>query len=251
MQIIDAFWEKRNIGVDAVEMRVSVDDLSDIRSIVDRINSDEFTGKYVTIKLPTGNLEIVHALENIGFRFMETQFHMEKSLVDYEPPATLAKMRNALVQQYIEKTEQAWHSVTDLMSDDMFHTDRIYLDPKLVRDTSCRRYRNWIMDLVNDPNAHLFLYTFKDSPVGFGLVKMDPETHIVDDLLEGIFEQYQNTGFGFMMFDLALKYYQQHGMNKLITSISSNNQPIVNLDLFFGYTIASQEYVLRKFDQGE
>ena len=176
---------------------------------------------------------------------------MEKLLIDYETPDALSKMRNALVQNYVEKDEKSWRAIIDLITEDMFHTDWIYLDSKLSHDASCRRYKNWIMDLVKDPETHLFFYTFKEEPVGFGLVKMNRETHVVDDLLEGVFEKYQNTGFGFMMFDLGLKAYQQQGMRKLITSISSNNPSIVNLDLFFGYTITSQEYVLRKLDKGE
>ena len=87
--------------------------------------------------------------------------------------------------------------------------------------------------------------------MGFGLVKMSTETKIVDDLLEGIFEKYQDMGLGCMMFDTALRSYQNYGMKKLSTCISSNNPAIVNLDLAFGYSIRRQEYILRKYDKGD
>lgn len=251
MQIIDAIWERRNLGIDAVEIKITNDDLSDISATMMRINSPEFAGKYVTVKVPVGNLDIVHTLEDAGFRFMENQFHAEKSLNNYETPKLIRQMRNPLTQHEIPHDADAWRAVVDLMTDNMFYTDRIYLDNAFPRGTSRTRYQNWTMDLVHDPNAHLFVYKFKDTPVGFGLVKMNPDTHVIDDLLEGVFEAYQDTGFGVMIFDLALRSYQQRGMTKLITSISSNNTSIVSLDLMFGYTITSQEYVFRKFYNGE
>ena len=97
----------------------------------------------------------------------------------------------------------------------------------------------------------MYLYSYKNSPIGFGFIKINQEKKVVYDLLEGIFEKYQDSGFGYMMFDCALKSYQSLGMESLETSISSNNPSILKLDLTFGYTIEKEEYVLRKFNKGD
>ena len=242
MKIINATWEKRNLGCDAYEIQIERKDLKNFSSIMSELKKQDFSGAYVTVKMPVGNLEALHALEDDGFRFMETQFHMVRDLINYETPELISRLKNILEQKEVEKNDVSWRSIVNLMTSDMFYTDRIYLDPKLKSGTSCKRYQNWIMDLVHNPEAHLFVYNHKEVPIGFGLVKMNSETGIVDDLLEGVFEKYQDSGLGFMMFDIALKSYQRYGMRKLETSISSNNPAIINLDLVFGYSIAEEEF---------
>ncbi|WP_096022730.1 GNAT family N-acetyltransferase [Campylobacter lanienae] len=255
MEIIEAYWEKRNLGVDTYEIRLNNNDLNNILDIIEEIFSDKYKNAYLIIKMPVSNLRALHALEDNGFRFMETQFHMKKSLINYETPKIVSKiisrLKNVLKQKEISKDAESWRAVVDLMTDNMFYTDRIYLDPELEKGTSCNRYQNWIMDEVNNINSHLFVYYYKDAPIGFGFVKIDQEKKVIYDLLEGIFEKYQNAGFGYMMFDCALKSYKNQGLDKLETSISSNNPSILKLDQIFGYTIVKEEYVLRKFNKGD
>lgn len=251
MEIIDAYWEERNLGFKTYEIRLSKNDFDNVSEIIKNFSEDKFRNAYLVLKMPVSNIAALHCLEDNGFRFMETQFHMSKFLKNYETPQQISRLKNVLEQQEIEKEERNWKTVVDMMTENMFYSDRIYLDSKLPKGTSCKRYQNWIMDFVNDIEAHLFLYSYKGIPIGFGFVKIDQEKKVVYDLLEGIFEKYQDSGFGYMMFDCALKSYQKLGVEKLETSISSNNPSIVNLDLTFGYTIVKEEYVLRKFNKGD
>lgn len=248
MDIISASWDKRNLGVDVYEIRLNKIDLLNLSEVINLISSGKFKNSYLTIKIPVSNLDALHALEAIGFQFMETQFHMGKSLNHYETPKLLSRVIVPLKQQEIVKNEDSWRAITNLMTDNMFHTDRIYLDPKLTSGISCKRYKNWIIDSVKDQDSHLFVYYYKDNPIGISFIKIDKYKKIVYDLLEGIFEKYQNSGLGFSVFDCALKSYQGIGIKKLKTSISSNNPSILKLDLVFGYIIEDEEYVLRKFN---
>lgn len=247
MDIINAYWDKRNLGIDVYEIRLNKTDLLNLSEVVNFISSDKFKNSYLTIKMPVSNLEALHALEAIGFQFMETQFHMGKLLNNYETPRLLSRVITPLEQREITKDEECWSAITDLITEDMFYTDRIYLDPMLSKGISYKRYRNWIIDSVKDPDSHLFVYYYKEKPISIGFIKIDQYKKIVYDLLEGIFEQYQNSGLGFSVFDCALKSYQRIGIKKLKTAISSNNPAILKLDLLFGYIIEKEEYVLRKF----
>jgi RimJ/RimL family protein N-acetyltransferase len=248
MKIIDAYWEKRNLGLDAYEICLDNDDVKKLDEIIKIVSSDKYNKAYLVIKMPVPNIEALHYLEDNGFSFMEIQFHMVKSLKNYTLPVAEPHLKHFLEQREIKKYEEDWKAFVDLMTDNMFHSDRIYLDPKWAKGTSCKRYKNWIMDLVNNPESHLFAYYHQDIPVGFGLIKINEKNKIADILLEGIFEQYQGQGFGYRMVDCALKKYQNLGIEKVETARSSNNLPMLNLDYLFAFKIKKLEYVLRKFN---
>lgn len=56
--------------------------------------------------MPVGNLEALHALEDDGFRFMETQYHLRKDLSDYETPVMLLPYVNKLERVEVGKIEK-------------------------------------------------------------------------------------------------------------------------------------------------
>lgn len=246
MEIIHATWEKRNLGLDAYEVRLSKADFSDILSVITQLSEDSYTSAYVTVKMPVGNLAAMHQLEEAGFRFMETQYHMSKSLINYAPPQAMSRMRNVLVQKEVPKSREEWQNIVNDISSGMFDTDRISLDYHFKPGTACTRYQNWIMDLLEHPESRMYAYFYKNEPVGFGVVKVNKEAKLVDDIIGGLFENKQGPGFGCMMFNTALNNYHNEGLEQLVTAISSNNPNILNLNLFFGYSITKQEYVLRK-----
>ena len=73
-----------------------MNDLNNILDIIEEIFSDKYKNAYLIIKMPVSNLRALHALEDNGFRFMETQFHMKKSLINYETPKIVSKIVSRL-----------------------------------------------------------------------------------------------------------------------------------------------------------
>jgi len=247
MEVINAIWEKRNIEVDAYEIRLSCSDCLRPCDVFSELRKDKYKKSYVTIKVPVNHIDLLHQLEDFGFRFMEMQFHVAKNLLHYKAPDKISSLKMDIKQKEIAKTISEWKDVTNLIDEDMFHTDRIYVDPKLKFGTSCKRYKNWMMDLVGKPDYHLFLYYDDKTPIGFGLVCFDNLNKKVYVVLEGIFTKYQHMGYGSKMFDVALTSYAQKGFESLETCISSNNFPIIKIDLLFGYSIIDEVYVLRNY----
>ena len=82
MKIVHATWEKRNFGRDAYEVTLDRKDMDDVSAVIGTLSDARFNETYVCVKLPVGNLKIVHALEDLGFRFLETQL----SLIDHFTP---------------------------------------------------------------------------------------------------------------------------------------------------------------------
>jgi hypothetical protein len=245
MQKVDAVWEKRNFGCNAYEFSLDARDCTDVQSTISAMDLSELQDSFITVKLPVGQLKMLHALEATGFNFMETQFHISRTLQNYQSPNIVKRFDISLTQQEVKKTPEKWRTVTEMLTENIFTTDRVFLDPLLPFGTSCTRYKNWIMDLVNNSRAHLFLYYKDDIAVGFSLSLFNGDS--VNDLLAGVFEPFLSSGYGFLMFDAALTSYSKSGFSKIETSISSNNLPIMKLYQVFGYALVSHNYVLRKY----
>ena len=241
----NATWERRNFGCDAYEFKLDTNDCANVTSTITEMNLADMDNCFVTVKMPVGQIKMLHALESSGFNFMENQFRITRSLKNYQSPDLIKRLGAGCTQQEVSKTPSQWRAVADMLTDNIFTTDRVYLDPLLPSGTSAIRYKNWIMDLLDNPAAHLFLYYKDGVAIGFSLALY--KDGYVDDLLAGVFEAFLSSGYGFLLFDAALKNYASLGFTKIETSISSNNFSIMKLYQFFDYEIISQHYVLRKY----
>ena len=67
MKIINASWEKRNLGVDCNEIEIeSGDTIEEIKK-----KSADFETEYTVVKVPTGMVEISNYLQSSGYTFIE------------------------------------------------------------------------------------------------------------------------------------------------------------------------------------
>ena len=247
MKIINATWEKRNLGTDAYEILLSNEDCINSEQVFIELSKEKYQKSYVVIKMPIMQIKMLHELENIGFRFMESQLCMVKQLGVYNQSEKNILRDIDITQREIDKNLSDWKNIVGLIDVGMFYTDRIYLDPQFDATVSCERYKNWIMDLVDKPNYHMFVYCNATDIIGFGVVMFDYENKKVQTVLEGIFKKYQHLGYGKKMLLLALDSYKKKGFLYQETTISSNNIPIMKLDAFFGYKVFKETYVLRKY----
>ena len=240
MKIIKATWENRNLGCDAYEITLDRKDLKNFDAVLDEIHTQDFAGAYVTLKMPVGDLKALHALEDDGFRFMETQFHT----ADYfEPKETLDEaadlMKNA-ERTVIPKDRAEWERIISKITPDMFDTDRISLDPLLGKEIACKRYQNWCRDLFDNPNSWMWVMRVDGQEVSFAVNIRDTEKQTDDGILGGVFAEFKNQGYGiFQSGDLNSK-------TKGKTVVSSNNTPILRIYQHFGKIITKELYVLRK-----
>lgn len=247
MKIILATWEKRNFGFEAVEITLSNSDFAQPDKLMSELAALTKPQVYTLVKMPVGNLGMLHALEDQGFRFLETQFHIEKDLPGYVSPPEIASLNYQLRKAEVSKTEELWRDIADRMTNDMFSTDRVYLDSVFPVGISRVRYANWLMDLLHVSDSHLSMFMLDDKEVFFSVDRIDEDRKVVHGILGGIFQEYQNAGLGMAVWDAGLLYQSRQGMLLSKTAISSNNLPIVRLYTYFGYRITKEMYVLRKF----
>ncbi len=251
MKIINAVWEKRNLGCDAYEITLDNKDLKDFETTLKQIREQNFSNSYVVIKMPVGNLRALHALEDEGFRFMEVSFNIGRSLENYTAPEILELNDTSLIREEISKEKIKWEKIVNLITPDMFTTDRIYLDSLLASGTSCKRYQNWIMDLCEKDGFHLYAYKRDKDIIGYGVDFLDNNKKVVHGILGGIFAPFKNEGLGCYLWHADLEAQSRDGYKETKTTISSNNAAIMRLYMAFDYKIQKQTYVLRKMYKGE
>ena len=76
MHLINAHWEKRNLGLSVAE--VSFEKGETIRQIDSSLFKEY---DYIVAKVPSGEISLLHDLEKIGFRFLESQFEFLIQLI--------------------------------------------------------------------------------------------------------------------------------------------------------------------------
>ena len=86
-----ASWERRNLGCDAWEIELTAADAADLDATLGALHDPSFAGCYVVVKIPVGFIRLLHALEDDGFRFVESQLRLRDVL---EPDAMLKGICN-------------------------------------------------------------------------------------------------------------------------------------------------------------
>jgi len=244
MRIIDATsWERRNLERNAFEVELGRDDFRDIRGLLDALNDPRFSGAYVCVKLPTGNLEVLHALEDAGFRFLESQFELVDHFNVDELADRLHQLKLDLDAEVVPKDKAQWQRVLSRITPGMFLTDRIALDPLFGPEIACKRYVNWCWDLYENPDSQMTVYKCQGLEIAFNLLVYDNKRGTNDGVLGGVFEEFQDGGFGAAV---VLDEIGRRKFGKRKTHVSSNNLPVLRLHQRCGRIMTNEVYVLRK-----
>ena len=108
MKIVEATWERRNLGRDAWEVTLGREDVADVGKTLAALRDDRFAGAYVCVKMPVGNLKMLHALEDDGFRFLETQFSLIDKFRADDMMDACETAGEQVKMQVVEKDKAAW-----------------------------------------------------------------------------------------------------------------------------------------------
>lgn len=249
VKIIDAFWEKRNLGVDVIEIEIGKKDLGDTSEIIAKIEELKAPCRLLNVKIPVASLELLHALEGIGFRFLECQLKISRSLKDYEPPAEMQPLLEKTGVHVIEKSHAELEALLERITPGMFSTDRICLDPlwgASCEELSATRYRNWIADIFFEDDVVSYFATHFSQHVGFGVARTNQKANSVQILLGGTFKE-QGNPFASVAFINAPIILFMHSLKLISVAISSNNMPICRLYNQFFFKLNEILYVLRLF----
>lgn len=240
MKIVEATWERRNFGRDVWEITLGREDMVDAVKTIAALHDSRFAGAYVCVKMPVGNLKMLHALEDEGFRFLETQLSLMDRFQPDDMLDLLERQNEQITFVTVDKNEDAWERVISRVVPEMFDTDRISLDPLLGPEIACKRYQNWMRDLFKDPRSELGVMLLDGKEIAFGLDIVEGEAR--HGILGGNFPEFKNSGYG-----MALMVGPRERKTRLRTSVSSNNPQVLRLHQNCGRVVYKELYVLRKF----
>jgi len=238
MKLINAEWERRNIGVSTVELHVDVNDnVDEVENVISENKSE-----YQVLKLPAGNPAMISRMEKNGFSFIETLFSLSEKVKNIELPNVYRRFLSDI--KVIQDTGFYQEMVLEkIKQGEIFKTDRIALDPLFSERHAGNRYYNWAKDEM-DKNAELNIVLYKENPVAFSICRGNGK--VCSNLLGGNLESSGVTGMGFAGVYASHVYAEKKEYSLEETSVSSNNPSILKLHIMFGFKISDIKYVMVK-----
>lgn len=242
MKIIDAYWEKRNLGVNCVELEVANNDtLADFNNSLCKLQSE-----YQIVKIPSGKTDILLSAQDAGFRLIEMNIQLCKNIKEYKLPGICQRYEPYM--NVVKADKKSTELVLDkIKKGDLFVTDKVARDPFFSIEKAGNRYFHWSKDLLQQ-GASLFVTQYKNTDIGF-VLNYTKDGKLYNAFLGGIFSEYANKGLGFLVVHGNVLSIIHQGGNRVITGVSSNNRPILRLFLEFGFDVFDMRYILIKHTQ--
>ena len=239
MKIIDAYWELDNLDCRVAEVEIQ----DEVDFDENLLREKESLYDYIVIKIDSNDFRLFEKVNRMGYHFAETQLCLQKNINKFDISSDKLvqyHLRHFQIEQLssIQQLETCLASMTP----NMYHTDRIYLDPYFGPQYSLRRYKNWSLSEFKK-GSPCFRMMYQDNCAGFAVLKPDGE--VVNGLLAGFFEKYQNIGLGIMIPTLPL-IYKNSNYWLYKTNVSSNNLSVIQMYLHHKYTVSKFIYVFVK-----
>lgn len=233
MQIVEASWEKRNLGVSCVEIEIrKTDEVSDvIKEIRNR------TEQYQVIKSPVGRTDMAFAIQKEGFSYIETMFETTRRLVERPVPPEICEPFIKNIDYHIASNAEVKPVLDEINKGSIFTTDRIALDPYFSKQLAGRRYALWMEDVLKDKRASMIISSYKGENIGFS-IHIDKGS-FYDMVLGGLFHDWLESGLGFVNSYCGIMAAYEQGAKRLKSHVSSNNFTMLKLHLLFGLQISS------------
>lgn len=244
MKIVDAVWEKRNMGVSAVECAVGEGESPAL--VRQALAGIPPSVEYAVVKVPVGRLELYSLLGELGFSFAETLLHVSRDTEVLRYPSPMLKRLTESVGY--APTGDLVHIRASIRRG-MFTTDRVALDGRFSPGQAAERYCGWLGDEL-DRGSLLFDFLYKGEPVGF-MCARPVEKGVFYSVLGGLFPSEKPLPLGSALFMRQLDIARDLGATRFETTISSNNRPVVKAYSQCEYQITDMEYVFIRHGNGE
>jgi len=239
MKVIQANWEKVNLGKETFEIEFFPDDNPD------DISPLNLPGELNYIKLKSYDHSVMKLISSFGYTFCESQLSFTKSLRRFDTNSHEFPMVDLFEIEKV-RSEDELNLLISEVNLGIFSTDRIALDPEFGQAIANSRYSNWIRSMFADESAEIsFIKTKKENKkVGFFInVRHGTLCNIV---LGGIFKDFLDRGIGHVFVYHSLVHAKLTGSKTVKVKVSSNNPAMVNIYTgVFGFQLVSSEIVVK------
>ncbi len=235
MKIIDAIWEKRNLGVTCVEISLDATDrAAEVKETLARIETD-----YLVVKVPAGVSTLMFLVSEMGCCFVEASIHITRKVADLELSGIEKRLADSV--SYARMQEGDLQVLRGEIRNGMHEADRVALDSHFTRDQAANRYIGWIQDEIGR-GAEVYKLIYKDQSIGYFTMK-DLGGGVYYPFLAGMYQSYRNSGLGFNIAYKAMCAIAARGGTAVSTHISTNNESAVRLHVDLGFRFEEITYV--------
>ncbi len=238
MEIIDAYWEERNLGVKSYEVILSQEDTME-DFILQEKRLIENGAKFIVVKSPVNVPDFIFALPSTGYLFIETAFSLVLKKNNFKCPTYIARRDHDFKTRKLQ-TPDIIQRVYDEIAKGIFNSDRIALDKHFSQHIANNRYINWIKDLIAQGHDIHEVY-YNGDPVGFFVFKKLDDKKI-KGILTGIYEKYLTSGFGAVIMNKLCNTVWTLGCSSFYVNVVSNNLKALRTNLLFGFEIENISY---------
>lgn len=242
MKITDAYWEERNLGLKVCELIFEPGDTIDYN----KLSELEKSYDYLVAKIPGNKTELVHAMEETGFRYLENQ-----QTIYFETGQLLkidGSWKNRFREIQCERVSERniLENICEKIRGGLYVNGRISADPLISMGISDIRIANWLTDLFSKSSASVYALRKKDSITGYFVLDDLGDNHL-NIVQAGIFREFQNKGYSFLLLLYIMKTAFENNFTGIFASISANNIKTINSISKFVYVSFKGSYVvLRK-----
>jgi len=238
VKVVEAVWEQRNLGVSCNEITIEKEDTAE--SVLMQIPYCQ--AQYIVVKVPTCRTDIMFALTEMQFSFVECAFHVTHDLKNYEVKGIQKRLIDAV--QYSLMDNNDLDVLFTEIRNGMFTTDRVCLDPYFSLETAANRYVGWISDEL-DRGSQVYKLTYKDKSIGFFTFK-DIGNGVYYPFLAGMYKDSIKTGLGINTIAKPIYEAIKRNGRMISTYISSNNLNAVHVHASLNFKFNEISYVYIK-----
>ena len=160
MKIVDAFWEKRNLGLNCTEITVEADD--DVEAVEKAVN--ENASEYTVVRVPACKSDAMFAMPRMGFTFVECLINLVHELKSTALTGIYKRFNDCMT--YHSMSDDDKKQLLNEIDKGIFETDRVFLDPFFPKELAAKRYVNWVGDEIA-AGTEVFKVCYRDKDIGF------------------------------------------------------------------------------------
>lgn len=238
MKVVDAVWEKRNLGVTSVEMEVELNDtLEEIEKVL-----KEVKGQYLALKVPSSRTDVTWLVAKYGYVYVEDMMFFEHDLKPIERTPLQQRFYDAVKIEPME--EEDFELLFEEIDQGSFSFDRISNDPHFTQEQSIRRFHNWLNDERNRGAEFLKAVKKNDGAmVGFFTIR-DIGDGVYTSALGGTFMKWRRGGLGTNV--QTPEEVKKRGGKKVVLGVSTNNMIQIRALIQNGYFPVKTNHVYVK-----
>ena len=243
MQIVEAHWEKRNLGKTCFEIAIEPDDTLVAFNEAEQAIINENGAEYLVVKTPTGLTEFLHGLPSLGYTFLEASFRLTLKRSQYACPKMLERLDRGATTQTLSQDEDVERVYNEIRKS-IFTADRVTLDGHFSNEITDERYVNWISDVMQAGGV-MCEVNVGDDAIGF-FVLQPVDTKRVRGILTGLYDTFSDSGLGGVLMKKLNDFVWDQGYSLYEAHVASNNLAALRSNLIFGAQIDEISYTYSK-----